>query len=81
MLALKLLGHLWRLLWLSKQLSGSFPVCLHPPRANGFPSKEHCVVSSAKRRHTCGLVQSELGQESGEQVFIPIIASHSGILS
>lgn len=51
------------------------------PELMGIPSKDLCVASSAKRQHTCGLVQSELGQESGEQAFIPIIASHSGILS
>lgn len=51
------------------------------PELMDIPSKERCVASSAKSQHTCGLVLSELGQESGEQAFIPIIASHSGILS
>lgn len=70
------------LLCLFKWLSESLPMCAFIlSELMVILTKERCETSSAKRQHTCGLVASELGQECKEQDFIPIIASHSGILS
>ena len=68
--------------WFLFCLSGPLkpPMCLHLPKLMGILSKEH-YVALAKEQHTCGLVLSELGQETGEPAFVPIIASHSGIPS
>lgn len=70
------------LLCLFKWLSESLPMCAFIlSELMVIPTKNAVRPHQQKRQHTCGLVESELGQECKEQDFIPIIASHSGILS